>query len=107
MSRKQIQQLEETVEPFVFEDTDGLENGMGPFPFPIMADVLLSEDWEETEQEWFVDTSGFGRDDESALTMKAFREQLIAYIREHLDHGFALTGVGQFQAYVTAFRKKD
>lgn len=120
MNRERIQQLGEeymaehpgtagTVEPFIFDaQTEAdLEDGEGGFPFPIMTDLLLSNNWEPTEQKWFVDSSGFGRDDEPALTMDDFRQQLLEYIQQHPNHGFALSGVGQFQTYVTAYRRVD
>jgi len=99
--------VEEIVEPFVFgtEEVAGLETGEGNFPFPSLIDCTLSPDWEPTDKSWFVDSSGFGQVGELALTVDQFREQLLAYLRVHPDHGFALTGIGQFQVYVGAFRK--
>jgi hypothetical protein len=95
------------VEPFVFDDPTVLENGEGGFPFPDMTDQSLSEGWESTGKTWFVDSSGFGREDESALTAGTFRKQLIEYLQEHPDHGLGLSGIGQFQVYVSAYRKVD
>ena len=92
------------VEPYVYDDpADAVANG--PFPFPLLTPDLLSEDWEKTEQTWFVDSSGFGRPGEPALTADAFRRQLAEYVQEHPEHGFGLTGVGQLQVYVSAFRR--
>lgn len=114
MNRERIAQLEDeylaeheagTVEPFVFDDLTDLENGQGGYPFPIITDNLLSDDWEETDQVWFVDASGFGSEREPALTAEAFRKQLLEYLRQHPDHGFGLSGVGQFQVYVSAYRR--
>ncbi len=116
MNRERIDTLEEayleehpgsagTVEPFVFDDPSVLENNEGGFPLPITTDLLLSEKWEETEQTWFVSTSGFGKDNEPALTADVFRRELVKYLREHPDHGFGLSSVGQFQVYVTAYRR--
>jgi len=116
MNRERIAQLEDeyldehpgtagTVEPYVYDDLDGLETDEGPFPFPIITNVLLSDEWEPTDQTWFVDSSGFASAGEPALPQDRFRKKLIAYVREHPDHGFGLSGVGQFQVYVTAYRR--
>ena len=116
MNRERIAELEEkyldehpgtagTVEPYVYNDP-AISVGPGRFPFPIITEHLLSDDWEPTEQNWFVDSSGFGQRNERALTLDDFRAQLIEYIRKHPDHGFALSGAGQFQVCVTAYRKK-
>jgi len=117
MNRERIHQLAKeyldehpgtagTVEPYVFDDPKVLENrGFIRFPFPIVTDNLLSDDWEPTEQTWFVDSSGFGRKDESALTIGEFQARLLKYVEQHPDHGFGLTGVSQFQVCVTAYRR--
>lgn len=113
MNRERIAELEADyledhppglVEPFVFDDPTNLESSQGRFPFPIITEPLLIDGWERTEKEWFVDSSGFGDDKEPALTVDQFRTELLAYVREHPDHGFGITGVGQFQVYVSAFR---
>ena len=92
-----------TVEPFVFNNPD--EPKEGTFPFPIITDNLLSEDWEPADEFWFVDSSGFGQEGEPALTMEEFRAELMEYVQQHPDHGFGLSGVGQFQVYVSAYRR--
>ena len=113
MNRERIQQLEEeyleehpgtagTVEPYVYPDC---VPGEGGFPFPLITDHLLSDEWEETEKQWFVDSSGVGHEDEPALTSDQFLSELRQYIRENPDHGFGLSGVGQFQVYVSAYRR--
>ena len=96
-----------SIEPYVFADLTGLESGEGDFPFPDLTDYLALDGsrWEQAEGEWFVDISGFGRTDEPALTMDQFRSELLAYVREHPDHGFGLSGIGQFQAYVSAYKR--
>ncbi len=91
-------------EPYVYADPENLG---GNVPFPDLTDTDVADGWEETDTEWFVDTSGFGRPEERALTMEAFREELQMYVREHPDHGFGITGIGQFQAYIAAFRRTE
>ena len=54
--------------------------------------------WEVTN-EFFVDNSGFGSEEESALTA----EQFIEYIKE--GYGYAITEEGQFQIRITEFKK--
>ena len=59
--------------------------------------------WRKTDQEWFVDSSGFGREGEPALTL----EQLVRQLRDHFSKnpavGYGITEVGQFQIYIAAF----
>lgn len=96
-----------TVVPYVYYDLDELnpERAADGFPFPIITDVLLAGDWEPTDQTWFVDSSGFGRAGEPALTVDQFRRELIDYVYQNPEHGFGLSGVGPFQVYVTAYRR--
>lgn len=114
MNRERIAELEEEylaehppglIEPYVFSELTGLENGEERFPFPIITESLLIDGWEPTGKEWFVDSSGFGSPSEPALTDSQFRTELLAYLREHPDHGFGITSVGQFQVFVSAFRR--
>lgn len=49
--------------------------------------------------EYFVDSSGFGSEDEPALTPDAFLEKIKA------GKYYAITGQGQFQVYVTEYEK--
>ena len=115
MNRERIAQLEDeylekhpgtagTVEPYVPESPEDFRSASG-HAFPIITDMLLSDEWEETDQSWFVDSSGFRQAGESALTMEQFREALVAYAQEHPEHGYGLSGVGQFQVYVSAYRR--
>lgn len=59
----------------------------------------------ELVKELFVDSSGFGMDDEPALTKNQFTEELTNLLREHEELYATLTGVGQFQVYIGLFRK--
>lgn len=76
-----------------------------PFPFPDLG-CLEPEGWIKTETSWFVDGSGFGREDEPALTVEQFKDELREYISAHSGHGFAITEAGQFQVYISAFEKE-
>lgn len=59
--------------------------------------------WKRTDQEWFVDSSGFGGEYEPALTPGALVRAMKAYFATHPTAGFAITEEGQFQLYITAF----
>ncbi len=75
-----------------------------PFPFPQLG-PYVPPGWERVDgQEWFVDSSGFGRDDEPALSVRQFKDVLRQYAADNPDHGFAIVEAGQFQLYVAAFR---
>ena len=93
-----------TVEPFVYDDP--LEDEpMDISVIPLTSDLLLSDEWEEAGESWFVDSSGFGQDNELALNVGQFQEELKEYVREYPEHGFGISGVGQFQLYVSAYRR--
>lgn len=61
--------------------------------------------WERTEASWFVDKTGHGLAWEPAMTWRHFRQQLAQYVVENPGHGFAITEEGEFQLYVSAFRR--
>lgn len=90
-------------EPFLVEQEDiedwkvAFEAGRLRFPFPNIGDYR-PDGWELGE-ELFVDSSGFGREDEPALTI----EQLLDKLQS--GKGYAITEVGQFQLYVGEFEK--
>jgi len=61
---------------------------------------------------FFVDSSGFGRDDESAMSFQSFltilRETILREVIRHnesTDIYAILSGVGQFQVYVTLLKR--
>ena len=114
MKRERSQILEEeyledhpgtagTVEPFVYDDPSEDEI-MDISGIPLTSDLLLSDEWEEAGESWFVDSSGFGQEDEPALTVEQFQRKLREYVRENPEHGFGISGVGQCQLYVSAYR---
>lgn len=64
--------------------------------------------WERVEGvEWFADKTGWGRDDESAMTRRQFLSSFEDYVAEHPGHGFAIVEEGEFQLYVGTFRRKE
>jgi len=86
--------------PFVPAGPEAVE---GWPPFPSLGDYD-PPGWERTEESWFVDKTGWGRNDEPALTLEQLKRQLQEYIVVNPGHGFGITEEGQFQLYVTAFR---
>jgi hypothetical protein len=57
---------------------------------------------------FFVDSSGFGRDDEPALTYPVFVRKIEALMKKHEPYPLfaVLSGVGQFQVYYSVFIRK-
>lgn len=53
----------------------------------------------------FCDSSGFGSDSELALTKQQAEKEIASLIAEHGEIYGGLTGIGQFQVYVTIYRK--
>lgn len=60
---------------------------------------------------FFVDSSGFGKEGEDALTLKQFYRQLTTVLINAQNSGeqlvSALTGIGQFQVDVSIFRRNQ
>lgn len=54
----------------------------------------------------FCDSSGFGAPTERALTQDQAIKRMQELMNEHGDLYVALTGIGQFQVYVSVFKKK-
>lgn len=71
---------------------------------PIIGPNILAEGWEKTEHEWFVDSWG-GDKRGPALSQDRFLAKLTEYVKANPEHGFAITGVGQFQVYVSAYKR--
>ena len=86
---------EKRLVPYVVKN----QNMKPPFPFPNFGDYR-PQGWELID-EHFVDSSGFGRDDERALSVNQFREKLQA------GHGYALIEQGEFQVFVGEFVRKE
>jgi len=88
-------------EPHVPDSAEEIR-GYPPIPFPDLREFESAE-WKDTEESWFVDSSGMGSDNEPALTVSQFKLELEAYHKANPTHGFGLTGMGQFQVYMSAF----
>jgi hypothetical protein len=96
------QAAERNLTPYVPYNVEEIDRYRS-FPFPMLGN-LVPDGWELTGDEWFVDSSGFGREGELALTAEQFTEELKEYVAEHPGYGFAVTQAGQFQVYVSAFK---
>jgi len=81
--------------PYLFKKED--RDHFPPFPFPNIGD-FRPKGWELTES-YFVDSSGFGSDNEPALTVRQFLKKL------QDGFGYAIIEEGQFQVYVGEFKK--
>lgn len=88
-------------EPYVPRSLEEVEN-YPPWPFPHIGDYV-APGWEETSQTWFIDTSGWGSDEELALSTRQFREALYNFVKDHPGWGFAYISMGRSQAVVRAF----
>jgi hypothetical protein len=93
------------LEPYVYFDVAELHELAG-FPFPFIGD-LRPEGWELVDTH-FVDSSGFGADDEPALSVRQFK----ALVEDHITRkdpntlvGWAVIEAGQFQVYVGEFHR--
>jgi len=89
--------------PYVIADMMEVDN-FPPFPFPNIGSYE-PKGWEKTETDFFVDKTGGSHDDEPALSLNQFKAALRGYVSENPGHGFAITEEGEFQCYVTAFKK--
>jgi len=78
-----------------------------PFPIPVIGYMDASDNFQEIA-EFFVDASGFGEEDEPALTHDQFENKARKLIesRSPVSVYWAVTEVGQFQVYVTAYVKE-
>jgi hypothetical protein len=91
---------EEGLTPFVTwpEDLDRIEQ-QHRFPFPFIGDYV-PDGW-TLEDEYFVDSSGFGGDGEAAMSAERFMDVLA----EHVGAGWAIREAGQFQVMVGRYSK--
>jgi len=64
-------------------------------------DLLEKASGKKVIETLFVDSSGFGGVRESALTVSQFSDAVVGIMEEHGEVYVCLTGVGQFQVYVS------
>ena len=82
-------------QPYIAK-TDGDE---GVFKMPFLG-VYLPKGW-ELAQTLFVDSSGFGAENEPALTVKKF----LATVKK--GYGYSLRSAGQFQVWINEFKREE
>lgn len=88
------------MKPFIVWEQDIRKWEENPgFPFPFFGDYV-PDGWEMVD-EYFVDASGLGHDDEPALSVGRFLNTL----RDNIGDGYAVTSAGEFQVYVGRYRK--
>jgi hypothetical protein len=88
------------LEPFIVTAGDIAEWQAGaglPLPFPYIGDHDPAG-YEPAGRALFVDTSGIGESNESALTL----EQLLSTLEP--DTGYAFTSLGEFQGHLQPYR---
>jgi hypothetical protein len=90
----------ENLEPFVYYNVDEVSE-MIPFPFAHIGDYR-PEGWLLVDRH-FVDSSGFGADDEPAMSLPQFVALLEERVTERPGTGWAVIEAGQFQVYVGEF----
>lgn len=64
--------------------------------FPFLGDYI-PKGWKRTGNSFFVDSSGFGREGEPALTLNQFLQKVKPSL------GYAVVEAGQFQVYVAEY----
>ena len=95
--------------PFRWRDwLDDYDEGKMPaFPFPHLPDDYmegLSEDYGHLES-FFVDSSGFGSEDEAALTVRQFILKAMDLTDRRLNTYWCISSAGQFQVHIEAYKK--
>jgi len=79
-------------QPYIAKhDKDG-----GVFKCPILKDDMLKNC--KKSELYFVDNSGFGSENESALTARQFVAKVKA------GYGYAIINMGQFQVYIQEYK---
>lgn len=68
-------------------------------------DKLEKESGLKVVATYFVDSSGFGQPGEAALTVSSFQRIIEGFINQGKEIYACLTGIGQFQVYVSIFAK--
>jgi hypothetical protein len=87
-------------EPYGFYDDDDVDAAVRSLPF---LGHYMPRGYKLVE-ELFVDSSGFGREDEPAMTFAAFCERVRKDVRESNPYYYAIREAGQFQVYVGVYR---
>lgn len=81
----------------------GSKHSSRNFPFPNIGSY--EPDGYTEIDELFVDSSGLGADDEPALTINQLNKRLVNLYNDHGEFAAAITGAGQFQIYITIYKR--
>jgi hypothetical protein len=76
---------------------------MPPFPFPNLGSYV-PKGWAEVDR-LFCDKSGWGREDEPALTIAGLKRKLTEHVAAGNRYGYAIVEEGTFQVYIGVFEK--
>lgn len=88
--------------PYVPYNENEIDN-MPSFPFPFLGNFCPKK-WVPVGEPIFVDSSGWGADDELALSVSRFKNLLIDNLKH--GYGYGIIEQGQFQVYVQAYLPK-
>lgn len=91
-------------EPYVPYDAEEVKD-MRCLPFPFLA-TYKPKGWKKVE-ELFCDASGFGSENEPALTVRALKTKMLEYLDKPGTYGYGILEYGQFQAYVDIYKKVE
>jgi len=70
---------------------------------PMLGDYV-PKGWVLVE-ELLCDSSGFGSEDEPALTIRELKQRMLRWEREGKNFGYAVTEAGQFQVRLGVYRR--
>jgi len=93
----------ENMESYVPFDLKEIEN-YPPFRFPTLGNYI-PKGWNKVD-ELFCDASGFGSDNEPALSPDQLRKKLLSLETTGKQYGYGITRIGQFQLYLGVFEKR-
>lgn len=92
--------------PYIPYDAAEVERyGDSPFPFPNIG-TYRPKGWTMVD-EWMVDSSGWGTEDEPALTIQGLKKKIIQNIEDGNSYGYAIVAEGQFQLIMGVFQKVE
>ena len=74
-------------------------------PFPFLA-TYKPKGWKKVE-DLFCDASGFGSENEPALTIRALKAKMLEYLDKPETYGYGILECGQFQCYVGVYKKVE
>lgn len=89
--------------PYVPFGEDEIEN-YPPFPFPNLG-KYTPRGWKLVDT-LFCDSSGFGGDNEPALSPKQLVAKLVAFDRNGKEYGYGIVEAGQFQVRLGVFQRR-